>query len=89
MSRTKWNEAGLREAIIGPLAEKLGLQPDAFDPSKSFDEYGLDSIDTVIVAETIAGNLGVTLSPDFLFEHRSVDAVVRKLMSLRPEANRP
>ena len=80
-----WNEAGLREAVIGPLAEKLGVQPSAFDPSKSFDEYGLDSIDTVIVAEAIAGSLGVTLAPEFLFEHRSVDAVVRELMRLRPE----
>jgi hypothetical protein len=45
----------------------------------------LDSVDTVIVAEAIAGNLGVTLAPEFLFEHRSVDAVVRELMRLRPE----
>jgi len=88
MSRTMWNEAGLREAVIGPLAEKLGLQPNTFDPSKSFDEYGLDSIDTVMVAEAIAGSLGVTLAPEFLFEHRSVDAVVRELMRLRPEAIR-
>ncbi len=85
MSLTTWNEAGLRDAVIGPLAEKLGLQPSAFDPSKSFDEYGLDSIDTVIVAEAIAGSLGVTLPPEFLFEYRSVDAVVQELMSLRSE----
>ena len=88
ISRTTWNEAGLRAIVIGPLAEKLGVQPDAFDSAKSFDEYGLDSIDTVLVAEAIAGSLGVTLAPEFLFEHRSVDAVVRELMRLRPEAIR-
>ena len=46
MSHTTWNEAVLRAIVIGPLAEKLGVQPDAFDSAKSFDEYGLDSIDT-------------------------------------------
>ena len=85
MSHTTWNEAVLRAIVIGPLAEKLGVQPDAFDSAKSFDEYGLDSIDTVLVAEAIASRLGVTLSPEFLFEHRTVDAVVRELMSLRSE----
>jgi acyl carrier protein len=84
-SHTTWNEAVLRAIVIGPLAEKLGMQPDAFDSAKSFDEYGLDSIDTVLVAEAIASRLGVTLSPEFLFEHRTVDAVVRELMSLRSE----
>jgi acyl carrier protein len=85
VSHTTWNEAVLRAIVIGPLAEKLGVQPDAFDSARSFDEYGLDSIDTVLVAEAIASRLGVTLSPEFLFEHRTVDAVVRELMSLRSE----
>jgi acyl carrier protein len=85
MSHTTWNEAALRAIVIEPLAEKLGVQPDAFDSAKSFDEYGLDSIDTVLVAEGIASQLGVTLSPEFLFQHRTVDAVVRELMSLRSE----
>jgi len=83
MSDTTWNEADLRVIVIGPLAEKLGVQPESFDSAKSFDEYGLDSIDTVLVAEAIANRLGVTLVPEFLFEHRSVDAVVRELLSLK------
>ena len=83
MSDTTWNEAALRAIVIGPLAEKLGVQPEAFNSAKSFDEYGLDSVDTVLVAEAIANQLGVTLAPEFLFEHRSVDAVVRELLSLK------
>ncbi len=83
MSETTWNEAGLRAIVIGPLAEKLGVQPDAFDSAKSFEEYGLDSIDRVLVAEEIASRLGVTLEPEFLYEHRSVDAVVGGLLNLK------
>lgn len=79
-----WDEATLRGSVATLVAGKLGVPAGHFDTAKSFDEYGLDSVDTVIVTEAIASNLGVTLPAEFLFEHRSVDAVVEALQKLRP-----
>jgi thioesterase domain-containing protein/acyl carrier protein len=76
----RWNEPALRELLVGQLAGTLGVNRIGIDPAKSFDEYGLDSIDAVIATETIGQRLGIELPVEFLFHNRSIDAVVRALL---------
>lgn len=76
----RWNEPTLRELLVGQLAGTLGVHRIEIDPSKSFDEYGLDSINAVIATELIGERLGIELPPEFLLINRSIDAIVRALL---------
>ena len=62
----RWNEPTLRELLVGQLAGTLGVHRIEIDPTKSFDEYGLDSINAVIATELIGERLGIELPPEFL-----------------------
>jgi thioesterase domain-containing protein/acyl carrier protein len=80
-SETKWDEATLREVLVGQVAGFLRTHTAQVDPEKSFDEYGLDSIDAVIATELIGEKLGIELPPEFLLYHRTVNAIVRALLN--------
>jgi thioesterase domain-containing protein/acyl carrier protein len=71
----------LQNVLINALAEVLKVQPSEIDVAKSFDEYGLDSIDAVIATEWIGNRLKVALPPEFLFVFRSIDAVTNALLA--------
>jgi thioesterase domain-containing protein/acyl carrier protein len=75
-----WGEPALREVLLDQLAGVLRAPRAEVDPAKSFDEYGLDSIDAVIVTGQIAEQLGIELPREFLLYHRSVNAVVNALL---------
>jgi thioesterase domain-containing protein/acyl carrier protein len=78
---TKWDEPALREVLVDQLAGYLRTDSAEVDPDKSFDEYGLDSIDAVIATELIGEKLGIELPPEFLLYHRSVNAIVGALLN--------
>ena len=78
---SQWDDAALRSLLIDQLATMLKVDPSTLDPTKSFDAYGLDSIDAVIATGWLSDQLGVDLPPEFLFRHTSVDRVVRALRS--------
>jgi thioesterase domain-containing protein/acyl carrier protein len=80
-----WDEPALRKVLIDQLAGVLRTPYTEVDPAKSFDEYGLDSIDAVIATGQIADKLGIELPPEFLFYHRCVNAVVNALLKGRQE----
>lgn len=75
-----WDEYALSNVLTDHLAGILGVGKADIDPAKSFDEYGLDSIDAVIATESIGRQLAIELPPEFLFTNNSVDAVVRALL---------
>jgi thioesterase domain-containing protein/acyl carrier protein len=80
LSEKRWSEPALRGLLAGQLAGMLGARHMEVDPAKSFDEYGLDSIDAVIATELIGERLGIELPPELLLINRSIDAVVRALL---------
>lgn len=84
ISTKRWEEDALRQLITGHVAEKLGIERGKIDPTKAFEEYGMDSIDAVIATAAIGEKLGVELAPEFLFEHRNINAVVQGLLDLDP-----
>jgi acyl carrier protein len=64
----------------GYLTEVLETHSGEIDPDKSFDDYGLDSINAVIATDRIGKQLGIELPPEFLLQNRSVNAIIRALM---------
>jgi thioesterase domain-containing protein/acyl carrier protein len=74
------DETLLRNLLVGELAKFLELPTADIDPAKSFDAYGLDSIDAVIATEAIGRTLGIELAPEILFINRSVNAMVEALL---------
>lgn len=77
----RWNEATLSELLMDHLAGILRVGRADIDPAKSFDYYGLDSIDAVIATASIGRQLAIELPPEFLFRNTTVNAVVRALLN--------
>src|SRR5262249_10555905 len=81
MSEPKWDEPALREVLVDQVVGFLRTDSAEVDPDKSFDEYGLDSIDAVIATEQIRKKLGIELPPEFLLYHRPDNAIARALLN--------
>jgi thioesterase domain-containing protein/acyl carrier protein len=81
LSCTQWTASALQTLLMNQFAKLLKVHSEALDSSKSFDEYGLDSIDAVITTGWLGDQLGIDLPPEFLFRHNSVDKVVRALLN--------
>ncbi|KVC55856.1 type I polyketide synthase [Burkholderia stagnalis] len=70
--------ADLRAYLRRALAECTNLPEDEIG-DRPFAEYGLDSLGVVRIAAELGEHLGRTLSPTVLYDHPSVDALVRHL----------
>jgi acyl carrier protein len=62
--------------IDGILSVPGGVQTD-----KTFDTYGFDSVEAVVMAGVMEEEFGVQIDPVQLFEHPSIDAFVRAFAS--------
>jgi thioesterase domain-containing protein/acyl carrier protein len=82
-------ETALYELLTNYLAGVLRVSKAEIDPAKSFDEYGLDSIDAVIATESIGRQLEIELPPEFLFINNNLNAVVRALLGGYSTHNQP
>lgn len=82
-SHVYWNEQELCELLASELASILSLDRTMIDPSKTFDEYGLDSTDAVVVVGLVEERLGIDLPPELLLQNRTIDEVIRAIV--RPE----
>ncbi|SMG01554.1 type I polyketide synthase [Burkholderia singularis] len=70
--------ADLRAYIRRALAERVDLPEDEIG-DRPFAEYGLDSLGLVSLAGELSEHLGWPLPPVALYDHPSVDALVRYL----------
>ena len=71
LPKEQWSEAALRKLLIELLAQTLEVDSSEIDPTKSFDECGLNSIAAVIATGPLGERLGVELPPEFLFKNNS------------------
>ena len=72
----------IRDLLVAELATILQLQESEISTSKTFDEYGLDSMDAVIVVGLVEERLDMELEPELLLRNRSIDEVVNALKEL-------
>ena len=78
----------LRAVCIEELSRILSLNPAEFDGMRSFDDYGLDSIDALVALGAISERLGMDLPPELLFIHRTLDAAVEAVAGVRASGER-
>lgn len=73
----------LRAVCVEELSRILNIDPAAFDGRRSFDDYGLDSIDALVALGAISERLGLDLPPELLFVHRTLDAALEVVAGVR------
>lgn len=73
----------LVEALRGLAAELLGLDVEDVDADRPFGELGLDSVTAVEMVERLGRSLGIALPGTVLFDHPTIDALVRYVLEER------
>ena len=73
------SEAAIRDWLTQRLGKQLKVDPSAIDVTRTFEDYGLDSIVAVRVSGDLEKLVEQRLSPALLFEHSSIQALSRHL----------
>jgi acyl transferase domain-containing protein/acyl carrier protein len=71
--------AEIRDWLLTEVAARVGIEPRRIDPAERFSRYGLDSMKAAGVTAALAAYLGRTLPRTLLWDHPSIDGVVRHL----------
>jgi acyl carrier protein len=71
----------LRQWMIKYICDVLGLKPETFSTTDSFDIYGLDSVEAVIMAGAMEEEFQVVVDPHLFYDYHSVDAFVEAFTS--------
>jgi acyl carrier protein len=74
----------LREILIEELAAILQIEKSRVDTAKTFDEYGLDSTDAVILVGVIEERVQTELDPELLLQYRTIDSAIDALTAPNP-----
>lgn len=69
-------EGTVRAAILEAVAEVGKVAPDASDPTQTFEELGIDSLDFVRLIQIIEEKLDITLSDEQAAPLKRVDELV-------------
>jgi acyl carrier protein len=69
----------IQTMLIAELAAILRLKKDEIETSRPFDEYGLDSTDSLVVVGLVEERLGMELEPELLLRNRCIDEVLQSL----------
>ncbi|MET4727079.1 acyl transferase domain-containing protein/acyl carrier protein/SAM-dependent methyltransferase [Lysobacter enzymogenes] len=73
-------EAYVKDALLAQLAATLKLAPERIDPDGAFAGYGVDSISSVKIVRALNEALGIELAGTSLFDHSSVNKLVRHVL---------
>jgi acyl carrier protein len=73
------NGAGCKDWVSRYLARLLGIDPWNIDFSKGLSEYGLDSVDVMIMAGEFEQRFGVEIDPATFFELDTLEQMVDAL----------
>jgi acyl carrier protein len=67
------SEIELKAFLSERLSSSLRIKKKDLDPDTPFARYGLESIDSVILAMELEEEIGVTLEPTLLWEYNTVN----------------
>ncbi|NET35008.1 MAG: AMP-binding protein [Cyanothece sp. SIO1E1] len=71
--------ADIQAWMVDWLVKALSIPATAIDTSKSFADYGLDSVTAVELADALEDWLGMTLSPTLAYEYPTIQALASYL----------
>jgi acyl carrier protein len=63
----------LRQWMVDYILSLLDLSPEEVRTDQTFDTYGFDSVEAVVMAGIMEEEFGVMVDPVQLFEHPSID----------------
>jgi acyl carrier protein len=70
------DQAVLRVWMVNYITSVLELPSGTVPTAQKFNEYGLDSVEAVVMAGVMEEEFGVPIDPILLFEHPSIDLFV-------------
>jgi len=79
----------LRAWLINYISSVLDIPAEGFPTSATFDTFGLDSVEAVVMAGVLEEELRVPVDPILLFENPSVDAFVAAYATEPGDASEP
>ena len=78
---------GLRTLLIAEIAAILNLEQAEIDPTKDFDEYGLDSVAAVVLLNAVEELIGMELEPEIVMRRRTINEIVETLANVASVAS--
>ena len=76
-------ELEIRQWLVRFIAGVLDVDESAIDPGMRFERLGVDSATTLVLAADLGAELGTELSPVWVFEHRTVNALAAQVILAR------
>lgn len=73
-SRLPCDRARLRAWMVDYITAVLAIPPSEIDTEASFDSFGFDSVEAVVMAGVMEEEFGVPVDPIQLFEHPTITA---------------
>ncbi len=77
------NEPEVRRWLVRFIADVLDVEESAIDTGMRLERLGVDSAMTLVLAADLGAALGTELSPVWVFEHRTIDALTAHLVAGR------
>lgn len=65
----------IQDWLASQIAEQLGVESDEIDIGVSFDSYGLDSVQTMSIANQGKQYYGVQLSPLVIWNYPNIESL--------------
>jgi len=76
-------EDDVRSWLVGYLAEMLDVPPDSIGPGREFSDYGLDSMDAVVVGGALEERFDVEVDATLFLRNRTIDELIADLRRAR------
>jgi len=65
--------------LVAQFAERLEIEPDDIDVQEPFDNYGLDSTETMLLLGKLEKWLGRNFSPTLIFNYPTIADLAQRL----------
>ena len=85
-SRLPCDRAQLRSWMIDYITAVLAIPVEKIDANATFDSYGFDSVEAVVMAGVMEEEFGVPVDPIQLFEHPTIADFSARRRQLRDRA---
>lgn len=79
LQRTEPEAERIEGWMVEHLARELRIDASQLDVTRTFDEYGLDSVAAVDLMSALEDWLGLELAPNLAYQHPSIRLLARHL----------
>jgi acyl carrier protein len=76
----------MKDWLVGRISAALRVRKNEMDPDTPFAQYGLQSIDAVILAMEIEEEIGTMVEPTLLWEQNTVNLCASHLVKVTEKA---